>query len=66
MTKRVKRRLKRTINILRNQVSNWTVRRLMARGDVHDVSRRTVSRYPRSSHKVSTIGGWMIFEKLPK
>ena len=49
MSTRAKRRLKRTIKILRTQDANWTVKRLMARSDVTDVSRRTVSRFLNQS-----------------
>ena len=45
MSKRDKRKLIRTIKVWRKEDANWTVKGLMARADVQDVSRHTVSRF---------------------
>ena len=39
------RKIVRLVKTLRGQEPNWTVKRMMARADVKDVSRRTVSRF---------------------
>ncbi len=42
---REKRQIVRLVKTLRGQEPNWTVKRMMARADVKDVSLRTVSRF---------------------
>ena len=45
LSMRDKRRIMRTVKILRSQDPNWTVKRIIMKADLHAVSRRTVSRY---------------------
>ena len=42
---RDKRKILRLVKTLRGQEPNWTIKRMMARADVKNVSRRTVSRF---------------------
>lgn len=42
---REKRRILRLVKTLRREEPNWTVKRMMARADLKDVSRRTVNRF---------------------
>ena len=42
---RDRRKIVRLVKTLRGQEPNWTVKRMMARADLKDVSRRTVSRF---------------------